>query len=270
MIKIGLIGCGNIGSFIAKYLDKSKRFRLVSVFDINKKSMRELISKLKHKPIISKNVDILLSDTDLIVEAASQEVVRKYSIKILKAKKNLLIMSVGALVDKKLFDGIKREAERNNCFVYLPSGAICGIDGIKSACVGKVYNVTLTTTKPPAALKGAKYLEKKKVDLDGIRIPTILYSGSALNAAKLFPKNINVSTVLGLSGIGINKTNVRIAVDPNIKNNIHEIYLKGECGEIYTLLINKPSPGNSRTSYLACLSAVRTIEGIANRIKIGT
>lgn len=270
MIRIGLIGCGNIGSFIAKYLDKSKKFKLVSVFDINKRSMCKLVSKLKHKPIISKNVGMLLRDTDLIVEAASQEVVRKYSIKILKAKKNLLIMSVGALVDKKLFDGIKREAERNNCFVYLPSGAICGIDGIKSACVGTVYNVTLTTTKPPAALRGVKYLEKKKIDLDSINTPTILYSGSALNAAKLFPKNINVSTILGLSGVGIDKTRVRIVVDPNIKDNIHEIYLKGECGEIYTLLINKPSPNNPKTSYLACLSAVKTIEEVGNWIKIGT
>lgn len=269
MINVGLIGCGNIGSFIARYLDKSKKFRLVSVFDEEDSRADALVLGLKNKPRIARNINALLLHTDLIVEAASQEAVRRHSIKILKAGKDLLIMSVGALTDRKILYKIKNVAETGGCLVYLPSGAICGLDGVKSASVGKISSVTLTTTKPLSALRGVEYLDKK-INVDKLLKPTVVYSGPAFHAAKLFPKNINVSTILALCGMGLKKTKVIIIADPKARHNTHEIRLEGDCGEIYIKLLNQPSPTNPKTSYLACLSAVKTLEQIECGLKIGT
>jgi len=270
MIRVGLIGCGNIGSFIARHINRSKKFKLVSVFDIEQEKVKKIMTLLDKTPTIATDLKTLLSGTDLIIEAASQQAVRAYARDILAAGKNLLLMSVGALADEKLFAVLQKEAKRNKCCMYLPSGAICGIDGVKAASVGAVTEVTLTTTKPPAALQDVAYLKKKGVDVNRVLTPTVVYSGLATEAARLFPRNINVSTILGLSGVGLNKVNVKIVVDPTCRDNIHEIHLTGDCGEMYIKLRNAPSPGNPRTSYLACLSAVQTLEEIWSNVRIGT
>jgi len=270
MIRVGLIGCGNIGSFIAHYIDHSKKFRLTSVFDTRQESIEKILPTLKHTPIIASNIRMLLTEADIIVEAASQQAVRAYGREILTAGKSLLIMSVGALADERLFIALKQKAEQNKCFIYLPSGAICGIDGVKAASAGVIQDVTLTTTKPPTAMQGIPYLTKKGIDVNHLRKPTVVYSGTAAQASRLFPRNINVSTIIGLSGIGLEKTKVRIVVDPAIRDNIHEVNLTGDCGEIHIKLRNEPSPENPKTSYLACLSAVKTLEEIGNRVRIGT
>lgn len=269
MIRVALVGCGNMGSFIANYLDNSKKYRLVSVFDTDIKKAKNIVSSLKHKPIISKNIRELICGVDIVVEAASQEFVRESAVDVLRNGRSLLVMSVGALVDGNLLNRVKKEAEKNKCFVYIPSGAVCGVDGIKSACMDVVDAVTLTTIKPPHTFEGVEYLKHKGIHLDKIRKPTVLYYGPARRAGTLFPKNINVSTVLGLAGIGLEKTKVKIIADPYVKHNFHEISLKGKCGLISIKLVNQPSPTNPKTSYLACLSAVRLLEDIPNRIRIG-
>lgn len=269
VIRVGLVGCGNMGSFIAAYIDASKEYKLVSVFDINIKAAERVACSLKHKPKVSKSVGELIQNIDLVIEAASPEFVRECAIDVLRRGKSMVIMSSAALVDEEMLDRIRITAEENNAFIYLPSGAICGIDGIKSACMDVVYEVTLTTTKPPHAFEGVRYLKERGIVVGKIKKPTVLYSGPALMAGRLFPKNINVSTVLSLAGIGLEKTKVKIIADPNIIDNIHKISLKGRCGSIYMKLTNKPSPKNPKTSHLACLSAVRVLEDITKNIRIG-
>jgi aspartate dehydrogenase len=269
VILVGLVGCGNMGSFIARYIDASKDYKLISVFDINIKAAERVACSLKHKPRVSKTVGKLIRNVDLIIEAASPGFVREFAIDVLREGKSLVIMSSAALVDGEMLDKIKKTAEENNAFVYLPSGAICGIDGIKSACMDVVYEVTLTTTKPPHAFEGVEYLKERGIAVERIKKRTVLYSGPAVMAGHLFPKNINVSTILSLAGIGLEKTKVKIIADPNVIDNIHEISLKGRCGCISVKLVNKPSQKNPKTSHLACLSAVRVLEDITKNIRIG-
>jgi len=270
MIKIGLIGCGSIGSFIAEYLDKSRKFKVIALFDINKNVGLHLSRRLRNKPKVVNSVHSLLKNTDLIIEAASPEAVRKHSIEILRSRRDLMIVSVGALVDGKLLERIKKEAVKSKCFVYIPSGAICGIDGVKAASVGKIEYITLTTTKNPKTLADVEHLQKKGIDLNNTNKPVVVYSGPARQAVKIFPKNINVSATLSLTGVGLDKTQVKIVADPKVKENIHEISLKGDCGQIYVKLTNIPSPNNPKTSYLTCLSVVKTLEQIASWVKFGT
>jgi len=267
---VGLIGCGNIGSFIARHLEKAKHMQLASIYDVDKAQALKLASRLKKKPKISKNIPSLLQQVDFVVEAASQEVVRKNALQIVKAGKDLMIMSVGAFSDARLYDRITNEAGRHGVTVYLPSGAVCGVDGIKAACVGEVAGVLLTTTKPPKALRGVPYLQQKGIDVDKIRKPLVVFSGSAADAARLFPKNINVSTVLSLAGIGSEKTKVRVIADPAATRNVHEVHVVGECGEISITLLNKPSPSNPKTSLMACFSAARTLDDVGCGVRLGT
>lgn len=272
-LKIGLIGCGAIGTIIAKAIDRdlSNRFSLVSVFDLLPEKAQMLCKNLSHSPKISKNFDNLLSQpVDLVIEAASQKAVKMYSVEALKAGKDLMIMSVGALLDDELLNNLKNMAEQYQRRVYIPSGAIPGLDAIKAASLAGLNKVTLITTKSPKGLKGAPYIKERHIDLEKIAQPTLIYEGRAEEAVRLFPENVNVAASLSLAGIGKEKTWVRIIVDPNISENVHEIKTEGKFGNLVCRTENLPCPESPKTSYLAALSAIKTLEEIGKGLVIGT
>jgi len=271
---VGLIGCGAIGTVLARAVDRGQAgdTHLVMVYDLATEKSQILVKELTRKPRIAKNFDELIEreDIDLIIEAASQEAVKEYASKVLRAGKDLMIMSVGALVDSDLTKEIKRYAEGRGKKVYIPSGAIAGLDGVKAAVVDRVDHVTLTTRKPPEGFGDAPYVKEKGIRLDTLKNPTIIYEGPALEACRLFPVNVNVAAALGLTGTGLEKTRVRIIADPTIERNIHEIEVKGEFGELKVHTENVPSVDNPKTSYLAALSAIATLRKITEPLLIGT
>jgi aspartate dehydrogenase len=269
VLKIGLVGCGAIGSEIAKSIDRGDiSAQLVAVCDHNPETAQELIGSLGIKPVKA-NLEELVDRSDLVVEAASQRAVPAIAAAALGKGRNLMIMSVGALADVELYRSIKRMASEHGSKVYLPSGAISGLDGLKSASSGSIKRVTLTTTKSPESLEGAPYIREMKIDLKGLKEPTLIFEGSAAEAVKAFPANVNVAATLCLAARDGN-VRVRIIADPSIKVNRHEIVAEGDFGRITTSVENVPSPKNPKTSYLAALSAIATLRSIVEPIKIGT
>ncbi|MCX6677498.1 MAG: aspartate dehydrogenase [Methanothrix sp.] len=268
-IKIGLVGCGAIGTEIAKAVDCGAiDANLVAVCDHNPATAMELIDSLQHKPVKAK-LEELVSLSDVVVEAASQKAVPAVARAALEKGKRLMIMSVGALADREFYAEVKALAKEHGSRVYLPSGAISGLDGLKSAGVGRIRSVTLTTTKNPIGLKGAPYIIENKIDLDLLAGPTLIFEGSALQAVRAFPANVNVAATLFLAA-GEGEVHVKVVADPGIHVNRHEIVVEGDFGRISTLVENIPSPRNPKTSYLAALSAIATLRSIVEPVKIGT
>ncbi|MBI4708486.1 MAG: DUF108 domain-containing protein, partial [Candidatus Omnitrophica bacterium] len=155
------------------------------------------------------------------------------------------------------------------CQIYLPSGAICGLDGVKSASLGRIDKVTLTTRKPPRSLEGAPYLVSKGINLSQIKQETLLFEGTAEEAIRGFPQNVNVCATLSIAGIGPEKTRVKIITSPFYTSNIHEVEAEGAFGRLTVRTENVPSPQNPKTSYLAALSAIATLKQILEPVKIG-
>lgn len=273
-LRVGLIGCGAIGNIISEAIKDGKAgdTELVMVYDKIKENVEKFVERIHKKPrIVDTPEELIESDLiNLVIEAASQEAAKDYAVRILDSGKDLLILSIGALVDKKLLKAIEEAAERNDKIVYLPSGALVGLDGVKSSSVAKLSEVLLTTRKNPEVLKGAPYIIRHKIDLDSVKEPTVVYEGNAEEAARMFPKNINVAAVLSLAGIGAEKTKVRIIADPTVHKNVHEIAAKGDFGILKTHVENVPSSYNPQTSYLAALSVIRTLRKIGEHIQIGT
>lgn len=215
-------------------------------------------------------IEELLHSVDLVIESASQNAVRLFVPRALEAGCDVMILSVGALADEELRKKLFRLAQQNNCKLYFPSGAVVGIDGINSASAAEISSVTLTTRKPPSGLAGAPYVVCKGIELEKIEKETLLFEGSASEAVKAFPANVNVAATISLAGIGFERTKVRVIADPTLSRNVHEITVEGEFGKFFTRVENLPSPENPKTSYLAALSAISTLKKIMNPIKIGT
>jgi len=264
-MNVGIIGCGAIGLTLAMAIKDGKAGKnsLISVCDVDENRLENLYESFAN-PDIVKTTDfnelLALQQIDLVIEAASQEIVRNIAEKTLKAKKNILIMSVGALSDPVLLNKLKKAAEENNVKIFLPSGAICGLDGVKAASIENVSRVEITTTKNPKGLVGAPYLKENSISMKNLKGSKIVFQGSAREASRGFPKNINVAVSLSLAGIGVDRTNVKIIADPNAQRTVHEIKVIGDFGELRTAVYNFVHPDNPKTSYLAALSAIRKLK----------
>ena len=261
-----------MGTQIALAIDSGRiPATLTHVFDESKEKSALLVEKLTHKPEIVENSHLLSSNpVDIVVEAASQDAVKDVSLSVLQNKKDLMIMSVGALLDESIYDILSDACEHFKKTIYLPSGAIAGLDGIKSI-KGELESLSITTTKHPRSLKGAKFFETSDINLDEINSSTIVFDGIAKEAVSLFPANINVAALLSLTGIGSEKTKVKIVADPNTDKNTHHIIAEGKFGKMTFIIENYPDDANPKTSRLAILSAIETLKKYcSNNIQIGT
>ncbi len=266
---IALIGCGAIGNFILRKLEDFLLIKTVYVLDHNfyrAKVGEELYPKAK----AVHNLKEVLEDCQLVVEAASPDTVKAYGTTVLTHGVDLMVLSSGAFADTRLFQKLTKLAYKNGCKIFIPSGAVGGLDALQSAKVCEVELVELTTTKPVKGFLDSPYLQAQKIDISKITEPLLIFEGSALDAIKAFPKNINVAITLSIAGFGPENTRVRIVVDPDIKLNQHCLKVKGEFGEMECTLRNNPFPENSKTSYLAALSAVATIRKAVENLRVGT
>jgi aspartate dehydrogenase len=267
VLRVGIIGCGAIGSVIAKALEKEESYELSFLMDEDNARAGNLAGLLKSKPQVVFSVSAM-KGANLVIEAASQECVRENAEMIL-GKSDLMIMSVGALADGKLLKSIRKAAEAGGRKVYIPSGAIGGLDAIR-AVAATAEKVTLTTRKNPVAFEGVPWIAQKDIALRSIRKPMVIYEGNAAEAAELFPVNINVAMSLSLAGIGPEKTRVKIIADPFIGTNIHEVEASGPFGRMLFRTENEPSKQNPRTSELAGLSAVSMLKRITENVQVGS
>ncbi len=269
-LKIGIVGCGAIGSSLAKEiaLNFSNNSVLSAFFDIKPAKSLLLAQKInKSKRLCVDNLDALIKASDLVIEASSARASWEITAKALIYGRRVMVMSVGGMVGHldQLFDlALKHKAQ-----VYFPSGAICGIDGLKAAGIAGVRRVVLTTRKHPKAFSGVEYVTQR-FKLTGLKKDKLLFNGTAAQAVKYFPQNINVAAVLGLAGIGMHKTKVRIIASPMVSKNIHEVLIESKAAKIFTRTENILHPQNPKTSYLAVLSAVATLRQILQPVKIGT
>ena len=270
--KIGLLGCGAIGTQIALAIDSGKiPAELTHIYDFDGAKAEALLAKLAKKPILVANPHLLSSNNvDIVVEAASQEAVKNHALSILQNKKDLMIMSVGALLDESVFDILFDACVEFKKKIYLPSGAIAGLDALKSV-KDELESVTLTTTKNPKALAGAKFFSVRNIDVNSVTQKTTIFEGAAKEAVTLFPANINVAALLSLVGLGSEKTSVKIIADPATDKNMHQIEAKGKFGKITIQVENVPDSSNPKTSRLAILSAIECLRAVcSDDIKIGT
>lgn len=266
MLRVGIVGAGNIGSTIAVAIDEGKvKAELVALADRNPERVQNLAAALKHTPAVLP-VGELVETVDLVIEAASQSALEEIVPAALSRGKDLLVLSVGGLLGRGEWVAL---AEQHGAKIYCPSGAIGGLDAVKAARVGEVQHVRIRTRKPPSGLEGAPYLRKRGVDLRGLSEARVLFEGDTREACRGFPANVNVAAALSLAGIGAERTRVTVIADPTVDRNIHEIEVMGEFGRLQMRVENIPSE-NPRTAKLAAFSAIALLKELTSHLHIGT
>jgi len=266
-LPVGLIGLGSMGSFVAREIMKGEipGIRLLAAADIRPPSPGLLQELRQHSVSFVQSFEGLGDfPIRLVIECANQKVVAESADFFLAKGMDLLVMSVGALVQGSLFSRLTSRAQEKGCRIYLPSGAIGAIDALQAAKLRGLDEVTLTTRKPPQSLS-----QVEGVDLENLKEPRVLYEGPASEAVVKFPQNVNVAATLSLAGLGPEKTRVRVVADPGVHQNIHEIHARGTFGSFEIRLANWPNPDNPKTSLLSCLSVVSLLKRIRETVQMG-
>jgi aspartate dehydrogenase len=271
-MRFGLLGCGSIGSAVIKAIARGclPGLELVGIADLAERESAATLATTMSCPFFADVPSLLHIRPDLVLEAASADAVRSFGADILESGADLMIVSVGALADAEFFGRLIERAKQEGRRLYVPSGAIGGLDIIKAAVSGGLDECRLTTTKPPRALNGALYLREQGIDLETIREATVIFEGTAAQAVRCFPQNLNVAATISLAGLGLDRTTVRIIADPAATRNVHEVFVRGKFGEATIRLVNQPSPDNPKSSYLASLSVIATLQCVSQQFQLGT
>ena len=287
MMRVGLVGCGTIGSqpALALQRDYSNAARITALHDIDRAHAVALQRRLSPRPPIVSLADVIRS-SQLVIEAASAEAAGRIVAASLRAHRSVFVMSIGGLLRDQAW---RRLIRRSRGHVYIPSGALAGLDGVKALAVGRIRRVSLTTRKPPRALASAPYVLRRRLHLERLTRPSVVFEGTPQEVVVAFPQNTNVAAALTLalsrSGTGLAamhrsgtgragghppaRLRIRVIADPTIQMNIHELDVRGDCGRIQCRIESRPS-ANPKTSEIAVRSAVATLDRLFGKVSIGT
>ena len=253
-MKVGIIGCGAIANIITSNMISEKEdIELAYFYDKDIERAENLASLAGGVAVL--DFEVMLDKVDLVLECASPDSVKQFAPTVLESGCDMIIMSVGAFMDIDFYMEVEKIAKKNNAKIHLPSGAIVGLDGIKTVSNFGLKEINLITRKSPRSLG-------KDIDVE-----EVLFEGKASQAVKEFPLNINVAATISVACQ--RDIDVKIIVDPKVDRNVHEITVKGDLGEFKTTTMNYPCTANPKTSMLAALSAIKLLKSFNDTISVG-
>ena len=265
-IKISLIGYGTIAKDVLSGLPQlgEQATQWAVLLRADSPSIRDVPEGIK---VFTKVTELLQWSPCLVVETAGQSAVSTHVPDLLRAGVSVVVTSVGALADQPTYDAVRAAARTGGSRVIVPSGAVASLDYIGALSVEPQAQVTYESRKPPGAWR--QELVDAGYDPDRLSDEVTLFEGNAQQAALRYPKNLNVAATIALAGLGMERTHVRVVVDPAAKGNQHRIDVRSPFGTLSTMQTNAPSPGNPKTSWIVAQSVIRSIERQFAEILIG-
>lgn len=256
-VTLAVAGLGAIGMAVARRVDKGEvegvRLSAVSAANLQRAATR--VKDFDTPPIVVP-MEELPNHADIVVECAPSSVFANLAELVLSKGLCLMPLSVGALLERPDLVELARE---NGGRIIVPTGALIGLDTVRAMAVGNIHSVTLETRKPPAGLAGAPHLVNNDIDIANLSEPLCVLRGSAREAARGFPANVNVAAALALAGIGPEETRVEIWADPTIDRNMQSVRIESDSGEATMIMKNIPSDENPRTGRIVANSVIATL-----------
>ncbi len=266
-LRVAIGGFGAIGEVVARRLDQGiEGLALAAVSARNTGRTEAAMAGFSRRvPVVP--LGRLWEEADIVVECAPAHLLREIAEPALAQGRTVMVLSCGALLDN--FELVEL-ARRHGGRILVPTGALLGLDAVAAAAEAGISTVHMITTKPPGGLIGAPYLEANHIDIGRLSEPKCVFAGTAREAARGFPANVNVAAALALAGIGPDRTTVEIWADPRVTRNIHRIEVEGEAARLSMQIENVPSAENPRTGRMTPLSVVAALKKLASPLAIGT
>ena len=258
-MKIAFVGLGAIGQEVLRRLEGAAAPVTV---------VGALVAERGRKrpcPTLTSLDALLESECDLVVECARQHVLADLGPRILASGKNLLVSSVGAFGVEASYDALKSAAESAGARMFIPAGALAGIDALAAARHIGIATVLYTRRAPPQTWVKSSALEAGVAE--SLDRPHVIFEGNAREAARRYPKNANVTATVALAGIGFEATRVILLADPAATANVHVIEANGAFGRLSAEIAAAPIPGSTSSAIVAG-SIVRAVLAHTDRIAV--
>jgi aspartate dehydrogenase len=266
-LRVAIAGFGAIGKVVATHLDRGiEGLELAAVSARDTARAEATMAGFAHPaPVLP--LARLADEADIVVECAPAAVFRDIVEPALGQGRTVIVLSCGALLDNfDLVDLARRQGGR----ILVATGALLGLDAVVAAAVGGISRVHMITRKPPNGLDGAPYLIANDISVDGLNAPKRVFDGTARDAARGFPANVNVAAALSLAGIGPDRTTIEIWADPGVNRNMHRIEVEAEAARFAFEIENVPSVENPRTGRMTPLSVVALLQKLSSPLAVGT
>lgn len=254
--KVGVIGAGAIGAAVIEVLARGgvEGAELACVVDLH---------PVPGLAVPQVGLAEAIRACDVIVECAGQVVVGQSAVKILEAGVDLLVSSVGAFADEALLEQVLAAGPGRLLFT---SGAVGGIDLLASAAAEAPFDrVAVTTRKLPGALLQPWMDEETQERIRTTAAPVELFRGPARDAARLFPRSLNVAATVAFAVGAFDLVEVTLLADPSAELTTHVIEAEGPTGAYRFEIANRPSPTNPRTSGVVPHAVLRSLSVLVGR-----
>lgn len=261
-MKVGLIGCGEIGKNIAEALLNGEvpNVCLKGIVTHHKEETHGFLKEHNFDlPILPEKE--LLPQVDLIIESASASSLGKIAEMTLNHNKDLVALSACGLLGK---NELLTSWKKSNNNLYIPSAAIAGLDGVLASNEGKISSLKLIIKRPSNISQDQSFGDFRDVDT-----PTEVFCGTPIKGCRHFPGKVNISAALSLAGPGPKNTELKIIIDPEETKFEHRIIAKGEFGGMDCSL-RFPLDQPTRTKRVMSLSTLALLRKKVSSIKIGT
>lgn len=255
-LNVVLLGYGAIGKSLHQVLDAHpEQINVMGILD--RKSANDGHTPARPRktatglPVLG--LTQALEGADIIAECASPAAVTELGPRIISSGTDLLVASLGALVDEHVRSTIMDAGPGR---AYLSSGAIGGLDLIRAAG-NTIKSITLRTCKHPYGLlhPGLDAATRESItEVLELGESRTVFEGTVADAIALFPSNINVAAALGLAVGNFDLVCVSIVADPSAELTRHTIAVQGSGGSYDFDIQNIPDPQNPATSVLTARS----------------
>jgi len=264
--RVAVVGLGPIGRKVVEALDKGIDGLVLTAVSVQDRAKHQaFLAGLKQPPAILP-IDGLAEVADMVIECAPSKLVRSIVAPFVSRGKTAVVLSAGALLENEDLIALAKE---NGGQIVVPTGALIGLDAMTAAAEGKILSVRMVTRKPVTGLAGAPYLVQNNIDIERITEPLRIFEGSAREAAKGFPANLNVAVALSLAGLGPDRTTLEIWADPALTRNVHRVEVESDSARFSMSIENIPSE-NPKTGRITALSVIAYLRKQRSALRVGT
>ena len=265
--RIGIIGCGTIGRLLAIHIrDNMQQLYELSAVASRTRAHAEKLGQELGVP--ARSMEELISECDLVVETASASAMPAIVRASMAAHREIICLSVGGFV---LDESLLGEVMAGDSLVHVPSGAVTGLDGIRTLREMGMESLSLTTIKKPVSLGLSDISGLPPVSEDAGEPVSpearVLFDGFAEEAIRLFPANVNVAVALALAGPGPERTRMRLIADPQAAGTRHHIVARAGRCMLDMTTVPAPLPENPRSSALAMYSVPALLRQLAEPLR---
>jgi aspartate dehydrogenase len=261
-MRIGLIGYGQIGRSVAD-LVRTGQAGDAEIGVILVRDAARAAGTPDERLVVIDPEQLYDSDAEIVVEVGGHAALREHVAGVLGSGKDLMTVSVGAFSDPAFLAEVEELTRRTGRRVLVPSGAIAGLDMISAAALAPLDSVTHTTRKHPRA-----FTAEQMGTTEAPTEPLLLFDGPARDGVGRFPENVNVAAAVSLSGIGLDRTQLRVYADPTVTRNVHEVEVAGHFGRLFLRVENEPS-NNPKTGRVVPLSVAKALRNLTAPIVFG-